>query len=85
MSIKPDYHGIIRFAGIALTGLSLASIAGCEEEPSAESAGEAIDRGIDDAGDAINDGMDDASDALDDAADDIDDMNDPVVPPPPAP
>lgn len=85
MSIKPDRNGAINLAGIALIGLSLASLAGCQEEShSAETAGESIDRGIDNTGDAINDGMDNASDAFDDAFDDagdgIDGTNDPMSP-----
>lgn len=67
MSIKTENNGIIRLAGVALIGIGLATITGCEEEapPPAPAAADALD----DAGDAIEDGMDDAGDAIDDAVD----------------
>jgi methyl-accepting chemotaxis protein len=83
MSIKSDKFGLIRLAGIALVGVSVASLAGCQEEPSAENAGEVIDDAadnIEDARDTIDDAQDDIDDAYDTIEDATEDINDSTAP-----
>jgi hypothetical protein len=68
-SYDTDDHGMKKYGLLAFPLLLMVFVHGCDQEGSAEKAGEKIDNAVEKAGDKAQEKMDEAGDAVEDAMD----------------
>lgn len=74
--LHESLKGALPIAGALALLLSCGSVVGCEDNNTAEEAGERIDDAADETRDATEDAVDEVEDAVDDAGDEIEDAVD---------